>query len=513
MAFTLDGHSNFISVWDESVHKFADRPAFFQDGEEYSYYEVGKMVNSMAHNLREDFEIGPGHKVVIVLPNSVAFAVAYLAVQKIGALPIPLNTRLKGSQFDSLLSFLKPTALIASQAHQEVLEPLFENHPYILHRIGLNMAEPDWDSFEELASNWAGKVSCAKIAPEDPATVIFTSGTTGKPKGAVIRHCDLLWNIHVTCKVFDFCREDVHMLVVPMFHCTGLESIFPGSVFKGSACVIDEQINPSHLGDTISRHGATTFITVPTVLYLLSNYGGLEVEKFSTLRLIGFSGSPIRPELIKRLMDTFPNCDLRNFYGLTETTSIITSINKEELIQRPDSIGRPLPEILCSIRDKGSECPAGKIGEIMIDPRHITTSYLNAADLLQGRMKDNQFRTGDLACKDEEGFYFLKGRNTDLIIVGGENVHASEVEEVLNSHPAIKESAVIGVPNRIFGEVVKAFVVLREPDRGNALELKKFCYERLPSYKVPIEIEFRPELPRSPSGKILKSQLREQPNS
>jgi long-chain acyl-CoA synthetase len=240
----------------------------------------------------------------------------------------------------------------------------------------------------------------------------------------------------------------------------------------------------------------------------MTSFGSLDTSKLGSLRLIGFSGSPMRQETIQKLAAMFPHCQLVNFYGLTETTSIISACYKDDLLKHPGSIGRPLEEISTSIVKDGQPVGAGETGELFIDKRHVVTGYYNMPSELKNRLSGNWFRTGDLARVNEQGFIHLEGRNTDLIIVGGENVFAREVEDVLNSHPDVRDSAVVGVPNRIFGEVVKAFVVPKVAETSMALEIKKFCNERLPSYKVPLEIEFVREIPRSPSGKILKGLLK-----
>jgi len=512
MLRSLENCSSFLEVWSRAVSENPDGVAFIAGGERYTYYEVERMSESFAASLANDFGIERGTPVAMVLPNSIPFIVAYLGIQKAGALPVPLNTRLKGEQFDSLFNLVKPAAVIVDDRFRRTIEPLLEAHREIRYRIGVDVDEPDWDSFYSMTSGMSGDPPDFPLSPDDPAVVLFTSGTTGDPRGAVIRHGDLLWNIKVTGEVFDFGPSDVHMLTVPLFHCTGLESIFPASVFHGSACVLDEQIAPSYLFDLIEGTGATTFITVPTVLYLLISWADFEPERLSSLRLIGFSGAPMRTDALRKLHELLPDVELVNFYGLTETTSIITCCRGEEIISRPDSIGRPCEGVDVRIARRGEPLPAGGTGELQIHRRNVISAYFGAPGELEKRFAGDWFRTGDLAARDEEGFFFLKGRNIDLIIVGGENVFAGEVERVLDSHPQVRESAVVGVPNKVFGEVVKAFVVPYQRGTADPLALKKFCFERLPSYKVPIEIEFLDELPRTPSGKVKKDLLRKSAN-
>ncbi|MDZ7815467.1 MAG: class I adenylate-forming enzyme family protein [Planctomycetota bacterium] len=505
----LNGCSNFVELWEQTANSNPDKPAFIYRDLEFTYYEVESMVNALAKSFVEDFGIAAGDRIAIVLSNRIEFIVSFLAAQKAKAIPVPLNTRLKAQQFDELFRLVKPVAIVTSNKLKKNVEPLIMSHAYIHHRFGVQTNEPDWNNFDEIiTANQFEDFEGEPITNDEIAAVLFTSGTAGKQKGAVIRHGDMLNNISMTQQVFDFAEEDVHMLTVPLFHCTGLESIFPTSVYNSSTCVLDDQITPGYLEDLVQNTGATTFITVPTTLNLLTSYSELTVSKFSSLRLIAFSGSPISESTLSRLSSLFPFCELVNFYGLTETTSILTRCRSEELADRPDSIGRPLEGVRMRVATNGEEAEAGVEGELEIGREHIVSSYLHLSGKLEERFRGDWFRTGDLAVVDEDGYIFLKGRSTDLIIVGGENVYASEVESVLSAHPDVRDCAVVGEPNKIFGEAVKAFVVPKSLESVKTLDIKKFCFQRLPSYKVPLVIEVLKEIPRSPSGKVLKGQLK-----
>lgn len=503
----LKSYSSFCEVWSESAKENSDRTAFIWGGEEYSYFEIEMMVNSFSRALVEQYEVKKGDHIAILLNNSVPFIVSYLAAQRVRAVPVPFNTRLKSQQFDLLFDTIKPVLIITSSAFQNAVEHLLESHLCVKYRIGVDIEDPDWESFDNLCSAFPDEVEFELPKRDDIATILFTSGTTGKPKGAIIRHGDLLWNIFITAEVFKFRSDDVHILTVPLFHCTGLESIFPTSVYFGSTCVIDDQINPAYLSELLTVHSATTFITVPTVLYLLVSSSSCVPEQYKSLRLIGFSGSPIGAETLSRVIELFPNCELVNFYGLTETTSIITCCYRDDLQKFPSSIGKAFKGIEMRIADNDRLCAPGELGELQVARKHVVSGYFKMPGEIDKRISGGWFKTGDLAMTNERGLVFLKGRNNDLIIVGGENVFAPEVEGVLNSHPDIRESAVVGIPNKVFGEVVKAYVVPKQSGIVSTLELKRFCFERLPSYKVPLEIAFIDALPRSPSGKILKGML------
>ena len=302
------------------------------------------------------------------------------------------------------------------------------------------------------------------------------------------------------------------MLVVPLFHCTGLNSIITTSAYLGGTVVIAPFPNVKELVSLIERHRITTWLGVPTLFHFLTAMKELPNYDLKSLRLIAYSGSPMPPETIRRLRQKFPGVWLHNFFGLTETISITHVSANADADTRPDSIGKLLPDVGQKIiDDAGNEVPPGTIGELCFHRSEVIREYWKREGLLEKAMAGEWFRTGDFALVDEDGYVWLKGRKKDMIIVGGENVYALEVENVLVSHDKVLEAAVVGVKatgvRSYLGELVKA-VVVRRDESLTENDLRRFCSEKLASYQVPQIIEFREALPRTPSGKVMKAELR-----
>jgi len=311
-----------------------------------------------------------------------------------------------------------------------------------------------------------------------------------------------------TIRGHGFREADVHMLVVPLFHVTGLNTIMPTAFHQGATLVVTSRTTPTDILSLIERHRATTFFAVPTTMILLVQTPGIERFDVSSLRLIAYSGAPMPVRTIQQLRERFPGVLLHNFFGLTETTSVTSVLPDDQALLRPESIGRAVPELQVRIAgDAGAALPPDRVGELLVKGPSIVKGYYNRPEATGEAIVDGWLHTGDTAFIDEEGFIFLQGRKKEMVIVAGENVYPVEVENVLTRHPAVAEVAVIGAPHGVLGEVVKAVVVLQPGADCTERDLKRYCVERLASYKVPQTFEFRDALPRNPSGKVVKREL------
>ncbi len=257
------------------------------------------------------------------------------------------------------------------------------------------------------------------------------------------------------------------------------------------------------------QHGATTILGVPTTYIMMAGLRDIDKMRLDRLRLIGYSGAPMPAEAIWKLRERFPNADLHNFYGLTETTSIASVLPAANALSHAASIGKPVERVEFMIADdRGAPLGCGQVGELCIRGGNVFKGYLNRPEATaEAFLPDGWFRSGDLAYIDRDGFVFLQGRKKEMIIVGGENVYPVEVENVLCEHPAVREAAVVGMPSDVFGELVRAVVVLREGATATAADIRRHCSQRLASFKVPHKVDFVPALPRNPSGKVLKRLL------
>jgi acyl-CoA synthetase (AMP-forming)/AMP-acid ligase II len=498
--------------WREAVALAPNALAVVDGDRRLTYCQADRLVECIAAALvRRTGVASP--KVAVFLPNCLEYFLVYWATARLGGIIVPLNTWLKADSLRAIFESVRPDfLLVRSGADREPLEAAAAQPPRAVGALeaGAGNLVP-WQ--EMLAA--APAAPWTDLAPDAPSIVMHTSGTTAAPKGAVMRHADLLFNVIAAINAHQFCASDVHLLVNPMFHCTALYSSLPTAAYTKTPVVIASPTNPRQLMEVVQRERITTFLSVPSVFQQLLKVPDLASFDASSLRVIAYAGSAMPVSAIRELHARFPNVALHNFFGLTETISMTHVLGGEEAEQRPDSIGRLLPFVEAVIVDEhGVRLPAGQVGELLFARENVIPGYYNMPGMLDEAIVTVEgrawFRTGDLAVIDAEGYFFIKGRKKDMIIVGGENVYAVEVEAVLMSHDGVHEAAVKGEPATgaaaFLGERVKAYVVRRD-DSVTERDLREHCTRRLPSYKVPHRIVFMDVLPRNPAGKVVKAEL------
>ena len=515
--------NNVPDVWNNTVQKFPNKTAAIFEGQSHTFAELDARVRRISGALRDRCGVRHGDRVSIATPNCLEFYLTYWAAVHLGAVVSPVNIRLHTDGIRYVLNTSESETLIVHRSTWRAMQPALEDCPNIKHVVaagfeggeeGASDVPEGTVPFAELEAAQPLEFPCAEIGGEDLVTLVYTSGTTGQPKGAVMTHDNELFNIKNNIVAHSCRHEDVNLLVVAMFHCTGLYSIVPTSAYLGSTVVIAQRPNVSELVQLVQQHRITTFIAVPSLLYFVTTMKGLDEYDLSSLRMIAYSGSPMPRQTITRLREKFPNVALHNFFGLTETISITHVLPSEDALERAESIGKVLPDVGMKIIDEdGNEVPPGEVGELCFRKENVVREYWRRPGLLEESMIDGWFRTGDLASVDEQGYVYLKGRKKDMIIVGGENVYALEVENVLLSHDRIRDAAVVGIEATgiatYLGELIKAVVVLQPDAQLTDRDVKRHCAERLATFKVPHQVVFVEELPRNPSGKVLKEQLKQ----
>ena len=453
-------------------------------------------------------------KVAVFLPNGIEYFLIYWAVARLGGIIVPLSTLLKADNIAGIFQTIRPDLLILRGAGDQEPREALKQVPVPVTAVLKGRPGEGEIAWDDLFIDTPPPEP--SIAPDAPAIVMHTSGTTATPKGAVMRHCDLMFNVMTTINAHQFNVADVHLLVNPMFHCTALYSSLSTVAYTKTPVIITSSTDPITLMGLVQRERITTFLSVPSLLQRVTELPGLNSFDASSLRLIAYAGSQMPVATVGALRRCFPAAELHNFFGLTETISMTHVLTGDETDTRPDSIGRLLPFVEARVVHPESlqNLPPGAIGELLFAREEVIPCYYNQPERLEESLIDidgrRWFRTGDLALVDDDGFFFIKGRSKDMIIVGGENVYASEVESVLQAHPGIVEAAVRGAPatgaRQALGEVVEAFVVARDPDLTEKA-LRGWCFERLASFKVPAYVHFRDALPRNPAGKVLKADL------
>jgi len=500
-------------TWYHNLEKFPRKPAAVFEGRAYSYAECDDATDRLAGALARRFGVSKGQPVALAAPNCIESYLAYWAVIKLGGVVVPVNTRLSRAETARVLRSSDAAVLLAHRSCWRAVREAGSDAANVEHLVGMGVSASEAVPFEDLVSEGGARPRLPDLGEADLGIVMHTSGTTGRPKGAMMRHGDLLFNNMLAVYAHGLRHEDVHLLVVPMFHPTATYSLLPTSALLGSTLVLAPTSDIAALARLIQKHRVTTFFGVPALFRLLTTWPGLAGCDLSSLRLVAYAGSPMPVGTVRRLRGIVPGARLHNFFGLTETISMTHVLPDAEAEGRPDSIGKPLPHVRQRILDAdGRDLPPGEVGELHFHRDNVICAYWKEPDRLAASMRGDWFNTGDLASVDEEGFVYMRGRSKDMIIVGGENVYALEVENCIATLEGVAEVAVVGVPatgiRAHLGELVKAVVV---PEKGvslGAADVKRHCMERLASYKVPQVVEFREELPRNPGGKVLKRLLR-----
>jgi len=493
-----------LATPEAQVHRFM--------GTATTYRELDEHSGRFASGLREA-GLEPGDVVALQLPNVPQFLIAYFGVLKAGMVVLPLNPLLMAPELEYHLGDSSAALLIgfegmhaeASKACERLGMPLY------LVSFGAAPLPDDARPFSALLSGSALDVPGGDVVPcgpEDTAVLIYTSGTTGKPKGAELTHFQLYMNCTIAGSLFGYRSDDVTLAVLPFFHVFGLSSVINVAVRYGGCLSIVPRFTPADALDIIERDRCTVIGGVPTMLHALAQQD-IAGRDLAALR-VAVSGGASLPEEIMRTFEDMYGIEVLEGYGMSETASSCSFNRPGD--RRVLSIGKPMWGVTMRVADSsGQPLPPGRenVGEILIRGHNVMKGYLGRPEATAETLRDGWLHSGDLGYMDSDGFYFIVDRAKDLVIRGGYNVYPREIEEVLYAHPSIAEAAVIGKPDERLGEEVVAVVSLRPGSELTAEELIAYCRERLAAYKYPREVRFVGELPKGPSGKILKSALRD----
>ncbi|HLH81753.1 MAG TPA: long-chain fatty acid--CoA ligase [Trebonia sp.] len=477
----------------------------------FSYAQVDEISGRVASALLGS-GLRRGDKVAVQLPNLPQFLFTYFAILKAGLVMVPLNPLLKApeiayqlqdSESRTLITFEGFAAEAVAAARQAGDVPT-----YVVNLPGNDQRPAGTRHYDELYfADDTGEIEPTNA--DDTAVIIYTSGTTGKPKGAELTHFQLYMNCTVAGELFGFRDDDIGVAVLPLFHVFGLSSVLNTAVRFGGTLVLLPRFEPDAVLDAIARYRCTIFSGVPTMYYELLR-ADLAGRDLSSLR-VGISGGAAIPgEVIRAFEEKFPGVVILEGYGLSETASTTTfNISAEQ--RKVLSVGRPIWGVEVRVVDEqGKPLPPGPehIGEIVIRGHNVMKGYYGNPAATAEAFRGGWFHTGDLAYADSGGYLFIVDRKKDMLIRGGYNVYPREVEEVLFTHPAVAEAAVIGKADPVLGEEVVAFVVPRPGAGADPDDIIAYCRERLAAYKYPREVRVVADLPKGPTGKILKRELR-----
>jgi long-chain acyl-CoA synthetase len=473
-----------------------------------TYSELDERSNRLAQALAAA-GVGPGVRVAHLDRTGPEVIELLFAASKIGAVLVPLNWRLAVAELERIVADSGAPVLIAGPAFAETASALAAGRRAPMTVVETGPAYEAWLAAREAVDPGG------RGASDDPIVQMYTSGTTGVPKGVLTTHRNLAAAAETSPR-WAFDEDTVSLTPLPMFHIGGIGWAFLG-LWNGATTILVSEFVPEAVLDLLERERVTNAVFVPTMLQLLAAVPGAAERDYSALRSIAYGASPITTPVLKAALRTF-GCDLFGIYGLTETTGAAVQLDAAD--HDPDgprsrllrSAGRPYPWVELRVVDPSSGAPCGprEVGEVRLRAPNVMAGYFNRpAETAAALTPDGWLRTGDGGYIDEDGYLFLTDRIKDMILSGGENVYPIEVEEALAQHPAVAEVAVIGVPHERWGETVKALVVARPGTAPGADDLVAFARTRLAGYKLPRSIELVDALPRTPSGKVLKRELRE----
>lgn len=489
----------------KSAERFGHKTAIIWNEKEYSFRDLDWMSNRFANALL-GMGLTKGDRVCIFMQNSPEFVIAHFGILKAGGITVPLNVMYRRRELVHMVNDSGATIMVTSESN---LPHVMEVKDEIRSLKRVIVTSPDviqrCESFHRLLEEGRDEPTKVYNTDEDIAVICYTSGTTGLAKGAMISHANFISNISTLSDLWELTDKDKLMMALPMFHVHGLGIAVHGMVYCGYTMVLLERFDARKVIEGIDKYRCTVFMGVPTMYIKLLEVGECKCD-LSSMRLWTVGSAPMPVEAMEKFRQKY-GFELLERYGMTETAVVIAS-NPLRGKRKLGSVGKPIPGVEVKIvDDDGNEVPPNEFGEIVVRGPNVMKGYWNKPHETEEAFRDGWFHTGDLGKIDEEGYLHIVGRKKEMIISGGFKIFPREVEEVLHIHPKVREAAVVGIPDPVRGESVKAFIVLKDGATVTQNELDEFCRSNLAAFKVPRVYEFVSSIPRTPSGKILNRVL------
>lgn len=497
--------------------RMPDKFALDYEGKRVTYAELDDLVNQTANAFRKQ-GMAKGDMITVMSKNSLDFVVLKFALARLGAVMIPINYMLSNEDVAYILEHSQANGMLASQDFAPVLEeaakPGTIRFKFLMDlEAGENVGEElvEWESLEDSRSNESNEFVDEDLADDDLAHVLYTSGTESRPKGVMLSHKSLV-SEYVSC-VVDGKMESRDVLVhaLPMYHSAQLHVFLGPSIYLGASGIILPNATPEGILETIETYGATQLFAPPTVWIALLRHPDFEKRDLSTLEKCYYGAAIMPREILKELSERLPNAKFWNFYGQTEVAPLATALQPEDQLRKLGSAGKATLNVQTKlVDDQGEEVPRGEVGEIVHRTPHAMKGYLNDPEKTAEVFQNGWFHSGDLGVMDEEGYVTIVDRKKDMINTGGVNVSSREVEEAIYELDGVSEVAVIGLPDAYWIEAVTAIVVPKEGYQLTKEDVVHFCSNKLTKFKVPKYVQITDQLPKNPSGKVLKRSLRDQ---
>ena len=497
---------SFCSVLEHHAARTPDQAITRSGDDVVTYAGMAEWSAMIARGLR-DRGVGRGDVVALLSYNCPEFLATVFAANHVGAIAMPINWRLAPPELRFILEHSNARALVCDGALLDLGSEGSAGIDGLVRLVIGDAPTTDWEGLADVARGPA--VARVPVAGDDLHRLMYTSGTTGRPKGVMITHANLAWKNYAHIAEFGFSAEDVGLACGPLYHVGALDLVTTSMIAVGATTVVHRVFDAQQVVDDIERHGITTIWAAPAMVRGILDVPGIEARDLSSVRVLIAGGEKMPIPFIERLRATFPACWFADAYGLTETVSGDTFLDRDSTITKLGSVGRPCQYLELDLWDEqGASVPTGEQGEVVLRGPKVFRGYWRDPEATEAAFAGGWFHTGDIGVRDEDGYVYIVDRLKDLIISGGENIASSEVERVLYEHEAVLEVAVVGRPDDRWGEVPVAFVVLRPDATADPAQLIDHCRAQLATFKVPKAVTFVDELPRNPSGKILKRELR-----
>jgi acyl-CoA synthetase (AMP-forming)/AMP-acid ligase II len=510
---------NFAGILDYHADRRPEKVILAHGETMYTTIELLERVEAAAAALL-DMGVGVGDRIALLLYNRPEFVELIFAANRIGAAALPLNYRLAKPEWAYILGHSGAAVLITEPEFLSGCEEICDDLRDLRHLVMVTGGDAD-DAPRDASSQWVQYTSLIKdhrgqhvpvtdVGPDALQRLMYTSGTTSRPKGVRISHRNLMYKNLGLLVQFGWHSDEITAVCGPLYHVGALDMGGLATLHAGGSLVLQTRFHASNLLDLIQQHRVTSVWLAPSMVNAVLQAENLHTADLSSLRLILSGGEKMPESRLRQILEIFPDLWFADAYGLTETVSSDTFLPQKHMYDKIGSVGRPLPHVQVRILDpEGTETPRGTIGEIAIRGPKVFTGYWCDEPATKEALRGGWFHTGDMGRQDDDGFFYVEDRKKDMIVSGGENIATPEVERILYDHPDVLEASVVGRPDERWGQVPHAYVVLRAGATRDADQLIEFCRERLAKFKAPRSIEFIDELPRTPSGKVLKRVLRE----
>ena len=504
---------NLAHYLDISAQANPGKVALMLDDIKLPYIALAGAVKKVA-NILSGMGIKKGDKVAMMIPNTPHFPIIYYGILNAGAAVVPLNCLLKAPEIQYVLEDSDAEAFFTWKAFEEESTVAFRDTETCRNFIVVSTPDDTstpaaGESFMALMNSASPEFNMVQTMPDDTASILYTSGTTGAPKGAELTHFNIFFNaLYAKDYLIKMQDDDIGLAVLPLFHTFGQTCVMNTAIMSGATLTMLPQFDTKKMLEIIQRDKVTSMAAVPTMYYWMLATESSGDYDLSSLRIAVSGGSAMPVDVLERFEKRY-GIRILEGYGLTET-SPIASFTVADGPPKPGSIGKPIWGVdMKLMKEDGTFTGPDEIGEVVIRGHNLMKGYYNKPTATEKAIVDGWFHTGDLAKVDDEGFFYIVDRKKDLIIRGGMNVYPREIEEVLFAYPDILEVCVVGVPDEARGEEVKAYVVLKPDTDATVEDLRKYCEERMARYKVPKEMEVMDALPKGPTGKVLKRKLRD----